>query len=276
MKNNLAIQLAIETHEVVREICEPIFKLFELNFFRYLRVFPDGKRIHLCSNPHWTETFYTKQYYNIAWFDAVKLNQPKNIEAIWDKKAVREDNAVGIDARTHFDIHHGISIVRPGNGYYEIFDFAANQNNGQINNVYLTHLHFFERFFFYFREKAAFLIKDAEKEPIKIEHLFKTDYLLDKDNVSEFLKNTEIKHYTLSMLGKDVYLTPKETECVYWSVLGKSAVEISLIVNCSKRTVEIHLESVKQKLGLSKISQVIKLASDSGLIEAFRLNLKTR
>lgn len=279
MRNNVAIQLAIDTYERVREICLPIFKLFGLTFFRYLRVFPDGTRVHLCSNPEWTDTFYKNQFYNVAWYDSTKLVAPRSIETLWDEKSQLNDNAVGIEARTHFAMYHGISIVRSRNGYYEIFDFATDQENVQINDIYLNNLNFFDRFFFYFRDQARLLIKDAIRNPIKIDSLMQSwnsqnCYFLQQKKMDQFLKETQIKHYILSVLGEDVSLTPREAECIYWGSLGKSAEETSVIVGSSKRTVEIHLDNVKQKLGLSKISQVIKLASDSGVIETFRLNLK--
>ncbi len=61
------------SHEDVRKICEPIFQLLELTFFRYLRIYKDLSRIHLCTHPEWSDNFYSKGFYNIAWFDAVDI-----------------------------------------------------------------------------------------------------------------------------------------------------------------------------------------------------------
>jgi DNA-binding CsgD family transcriptional regulator len=270
---------AVCTYEQVAQLCEPIFNLFNLTFFRYLRVFPDGSRIHLCSNPTWTEHFYSKQYYKIAWFDANKIEYPKNIEIIWDEKAKREDNDVGIEARTYFNIYHGISIIRPGSGYYEVFDFATEKNNAKINDIYLNNLPLFERFFFYFRDRGNPLIQEAYNQRIKPLDLMKKwnpdvqNSNQKTDSVEKFLKQTQTKRYYINISNVDVYLTRKEVECIYWAVLGKSAEEIGMISGSSKRTTEIHLNNIKKKLMCSKISQVIKIVVDSGLLEAFKFNL---
>lgn len=267
---------ALYTSGQIKEICKPIYNLFNVTFFRYLRIYPDGSRIHLCSNPLWTEHFYTQHFYNIAWFDANKLDAPKNMEILWDERAVHDDNIVGIQARNHFNIHHGISIIRPGFNSYEVYDFATARNNYKINEKYLANLDLFEHFLFYFRDKASSMIKAAEEIPLRPDDLIKK--WRTKDNrddrvIDDFLSQTKTKRYFINTLRGDIYLTRQEVKCIYWNVIGKSADEISMILGSSKRTVETHLDHVKQKLGCGKMSRAIKLVLDSGLLDVFKVNL---
>ncbi len=51
---------ATSSSQIIQDICAPIFNLLGATFFRYLRVYPDGSRIHLCTDPNWTEHFYSK------------------------------------------------------------------------------------------------------------------------------------------------------------------------------------------------------------------------
>lgn len=58
----------------------------------------------------------------------------------------------------------------------------------------------------------------------------------------------------------NVYLSKRETECLRYVVLGKSAREIGIILQLSKRTVESYLNSIKNKLNLHSKSELIEKA----------------
>lgn len=63
-------------------------------------------------------------------------------------------------------------------------------------------------------------------------------------------------------LVSGILLSPREYECLEWAAKGKSAWEISRILNISRRTAAFHLENAKSKLGVRTISQaVVMLAS---------------
>lgn len=64
----------------------------------------------------------------------------------------------------------------------------------------------------------------------------------------------------------NTYLTKKEIEAYYYSILGHSAPTIASLVNRSKRTVESHLNNIKQKLHCEKHGEIIAFAISSGLI----------
>ena len=53
-----------------------------------------------------------------------------------------------------------------------------------------------------------------------------------------------------------VYLTKREIECVNWLIKGKSACEISIILEISEKTVIRHLENIKKKLRCYKQFQL--------------------
>jgi DNA-binding CsgD family transcriptional regulator len=50
------------------------------------------------------------------------------------------------------------------------------------------------------------------------------------------------------VIKKSSQLTPREKECLYWMVEGKTAHEIGLILGISNRTVERHLDNSLDKL----------------------------
>ena len=54
-----------------------------------------------------------------------------------------------------------------------------------------------------------------------------------------------------------VRLSPREREALEWAAKGKSAWEIGLILNISRRTAAFHLENAKAKLGVRTICQAV-------------------
>lgn len=83
------------------------------------------------------------------------------------------------------------------------------------------------------------------------------------DSVNHFLKLTKIKKFYIDSLMGDVYLTRKEAEIAGWLILGKSSLEISMILNSKERTIEKHLEKIRKKLACNKTTQIIKILVDS-------------
>jgi len=66
---------------------------------------------------------------------------------------------------------------------------------------------------------------------------------------------------------KKIQLTTREVECLTWATEGKSAWEISQILNCSERTVTFHLVNATSKLNCTNRYQAIGKAIITGVIK---------
>ena len=67
-----------------------------------------------------------------------------------------------------------------------------------------------------------------------------------------------------------VEITPEFTErelmCLYWSKMGKTAEEISIILSLSKATVRGYLENIREKYDVSCLQEAITLATEQRII----------
>ena len=61
-------------------------------------------------------------------------------------------------------------------------------------------------------------------------------------------------------------LTPREVEILNWIKEGKSSWEISVILACSKRNVDFHVNNIKQKLNAVSRPHVVAIALQNGII----------
>lgn len=81
-------------------------------------------------------------------------------------------------------------------------------------------------------------------------------------NSGEYLLLME-KHqaeWNLSSLGDSLGLTPREAEILMWISRGKTNKEAGLILGCSPRTINKHLEHVFEKLGVVTRAAAVSMA----------------
>ncbi|SFQ22854.1 DNA-binding transcriptional regulator, CsgD family [Enterovibrio norvegicus DSM 15893] len=67
--------------------------------------------------------------------------------------------------------------------------------------------------------------------------------------------------------SEEVSLTKRETDCLFWASEGKTAWEISKIINVSERTVLFHLNNCTKKLAASNRQHAVALAIKKGLLK---------
>jgi len=66
---------------------------------------------------------------------------------------------------------------------------------------------------------------------------------------------------------KDV-LSAREREVLHWLAIGKSGVEVGLILGISTCTVRLHIQSIKRKLCASNIPHAVARGYDTGVFAA--------
>lgn len=97
-------------------------------------------------------------------------------------------------------------------------------------------------------------VEDALDEALPLAHTF-VAYLLSR--------------FVRLMGGKDDNkrkLTPREIDCLFWACEGKTAWEISKIIDVSERTVLFHLNNSTKKLSACNRQHAVALATSRGLV----------
>lgn len=104
----------------------------------------------------------------------------------------------------------------------------------------------------------------------KLGKLLSTITLIDKKNT--LYSESAPKSYQISSYNKLLQLTPRESECLFLLVRGKSAKEIAKFLLISHRTVEEHVEHIKQKMNVSTRFELIAKAIETGMLEIIPKN----
>lgn len=264
MKINIENNIAIKSADKMIALCRPLQAL-DIPFFRYIKIMNDGARCTLCNQPDLLRFIYENQYYPITWWDNGKPGHLYNAgHALWaiDRADDSEEQTqMEKEILKLFTLSQGITFLIKSPGFTEAYEFCSNSAN-----IYKISISLFRRFIFYFKDKAAKLIQGASSDKIVITnniHQSNINHSTDKEN---FLKSTPIKRHYLHGDLESKYLTVREADCLNWCVKGKSADQIAKLLGTSCKTIERHIENIKQKFNCSKQSQLVRIAISQGLI----------
>lgn len=249
------------------EICKPLLKLGIISF-NYVRTFDDGSQINLSNIPSWLEHFYENEYYTIGAFE----RHPSHYEsgfALWPQLSGQK---IFYDAREYFNIDHGITIVEKQKDSCDFYYFGTTKDNYGILNLYLNHMDLLKRFIFYFKEKAEYIVKQANMNRIILPNHFElhespdvTEQYYRLKTTQEFLKETSIKKFPLSGELEGNFLSNKQLNCMIYLIEGKTAKEIGKLLHLSHRTIEGHINNLKNRFNCKSKSQLIDKLMQGGL-----------
>lgn len=74
----------------------------------------------------------------------------------------------------------------------------------------------------------------------------------------------------------DLTLTPREQDCLCYLVRGKTMAQIAELLHLSRRTIESHIESIKNKFGCNKKSDIIEIGILQGYLSMIPRSLFAR
>lgn len=268
-ESNLSLLQHIESISgELDRIIKPLFQNLQFSHFSYYKVFKNGQYLTLSNDLRIVQSYLQHKIScnNGYFFENKRLHVPLNscTKSFWP---IHDKKVPGVSLFHELGMSHGINVVHDLGDYVEGFVFAAPIECEQVNDIYLNHFYILERFIVYFKKELENLIDINDKKLFACSPFYKKEIpKLFQTNLGsfkqKFFKNTEIDKFYLEK-HPQTYLTKKETECLYYLCLGKSAKEISSILNTSHRTIEKHFENVKMKCNLSFLNQVIDLCREN-------------
>lgn len=257
-KNHIVFYAAV----CMQQFCSELFKKFNLICFRHVRLYDEGSRFELTTDPEWTKHFMEQGYFNYTRLDRNgKCYQSGYF--LWDawNKNTPAYEIVMRDALQNFDGGLGFSILRRSTAWVDKFDFSSSIKNARANETFLNNIHLLDDFVNYFLIRMSSLVEKAHQSreflPFVIDPSEEyADTFLPKHILSA-VSHSEEKKQTNNCLS----LTKRELECLYWLSLGKTTSEIALIFDGSARTVEKFIISIKEKFKCRTLFQVGQIMS---------------
>lgn len=250
--------IAMTATKDIQEVCKPLTEFLGVDFLCYHKLFKDGKEIMLASDSNWVKHIHQN---NLT--SADDMQEPLRLKdfkvTLWPDnpkiKIIKDINELS-------SCYYGMSIAL---SHDEIFGFSIkNIKDIAIINTFLSNTEYFLRFCHYFKEKVGDLINTASKDMILYSHR-KSAISANKQNdqINKFLAATQIKKYLYQQ--QELKFTEREIDCLKYFIKGYTASETAIALGISKRTVETHLENIRNKTGMMNKNDLIKFVFSNNI-----------
>ena len=243
-----------EAQADVAALCAPLFQKLDLNYFHYGRFYRDGSLAVLYSRMDWHDCFYKNKFKTTVPLANQEIKFGQYQVCLW-RGSVSDDTLS--TARNFTNLDHPINVTIAHKDYFEGFAFATRTGNDSIINTYFNNMDLLLNFTRYFKDQAAELIEKSEQNRFILPKAQQADGLKILDNVSS----------ALTMVGAygEVAITFKEFEALRLLCRGLTIREIAYRLKRSARTIEMHFNHLKAKLGCKRKSQLIELALENNI-----------
>ncbi|MFI5343649.1 MAG: response regulator transcription factor [Chlamydiales bacterium] len=241
-------------HDKLKNFCEPINCCFGVNHFYHGRLNHSGQYVNIGLATYWEEAFYSSSFA----FKWPTFNDPENLKTgmvllkIFDDEPTK---ALLVMAKSQFNINHVFELIYQTNEGIDIFGFGLKSSNPIHQIALIKEIPLLRLFIKRYQEEFKSHINASRDYEVDISGLigatfYKTSKTDENDRRNRFLKIMGIS--TLAQLSN------REREVAKCLTKGYTAPQISKELFISTRTVEHHLQRIKDKLGCSSKSDLIQ------------------
>lgn len=240
----------------MQALCSPLEEYLGIREFTFERVYNNHTKIKLTNQPEWMDCYYNQFYH---------LDCDKNMEGIQAGLYFTADMGAGEIfnlCRTDYQIGNGILIVDSYQNYKELIWITTDYQDTYSNSYFLHKLEMLRNFIFYFKDRGRKLIEQALSKPIKMPHLVPSldvDASFSDAATESFFSAIKTNHFHFNIQGEDIKLSRAEIVCGIGLVNGKTAPDIANDLCRSNRTIETHIQNLKNKFACSSKADLISL-----------------
>lgn len=239
----------------IQRICKPLFDKLDLSYFNYSRIYSNGESFTLISSPEYAEYFLKhREKVTILSPKPQEGIEPQTLISLWSERAPTWVMKLLAD----LGIHHPIMFSKVTSDYTENFAFGSKYDRTTSIETYFNNMLTLQRFCEYFKGVANHLIAKSNDPNNRIilgpnQHPFSLSDFIEPFNPDA---NDAIE---LKVGDQIIQLTLKQKQCLEYLAKGLSAKEIAAKMHISPRTVETHLNNVKNKLNLNYKSELLQM-----------------
>lgn len=253
----------------IRQVCDPLFKYFGINYFFYQRVASDGRYYIIGTNPDFLHFYYDEKLHECNPF-ITQFHRLKSGIYPCDAVKDRQFQSSMELSKKKYPCHHAMLLLEKKENYCEEYGFGIPVNRMDIQALVLNEMPLYRQFISYFRSELTRFIDEMEKNSVKLKMKSHETFnpfqniVLDDFQKKQFLTSICPKN----TLPFHVELSSREQECLKYYLGGLSMREIGKKLFLSPRTIESYIEHAKNKLHCHKKSDlfaVLKSLENKGM-----------
>lgn len=209
-------------NKAIDQLMRPIQSQTDVRFVSFSRRLADQSRFLLCHDKNWGIDFFTvSKLYQHGVYEK-NLRDLQSTFQMHDHMAYSPPE-VYIHMKKKHNMAHGLTIIQQFGDYCDFLIFATDPQNNQINNFYLNQKELFVNFVNDFYKKMAKPLVELETH---------------KFSVPSISAPNQNPIPTLS---------PRQKACALLLTGGSSTKEIAQKLLLSPRTVEYHIDALREK-----------------------------
>ncbi len=246
-----ASSTCLSATQAIQKIANPFFKATGFNFFSYARDFDVNKSISLQTNPD----LY------LAWFENKSPYCSASIQnGVYSWDDIQNDGLIeGTRVLGH---DNGIYVFKRHETYSEVFGLSSPLDSFNNLQFYVNNMSLINKFFLYFKDQAAKIIKSAISDPVELPEYMLSQPLDDEKHnqaLDDLHQSLDIKKYYFDDKYDGIRFSNREKECIVYYLKGKSTSEIANILNLKKVTVDTYMRNIKFKFNCTSRSQLYEV-----------------
>lgn len=236
---------AVETSELMK----PLQEFLDIKLFSFIRFFSDNTVVIFSNNNELYQHFFDHSYLLSSGTpeQIVKPNFLFQFNAASNHHYSDEIN----DMANIFNIDHVLDHIIIAKDHYDLFRLGTDKQNHNMSNEYLNNINYIKRFNLAFKNNICGIIERKKCKRIPLNKKMCNSQLnaLIQERTYPIKVQQQEKIYNIS-------LTLKEYECCQLLINGHTNLEIAQFMYISHRTVEFHINNVKEKLGLKSRNEL--------------------
>lgn len=253
---NLILPFCDPVHQLVK----PMLNSLTANGFTFMRIYEDGSRIFLSDSAAWVKYFVDNNFFRISGYKKFTYIPKFTLWKHWPKEDLEFQKFMR-DAKTTFSHDNCLNIIQLRNNFLNSFCFRAHENNDQINNIFINNIEPIERFLEDFLLQANDIITQLELSKVLVDEkrvVINNELKENCTNISTMKTAAlhENQFLILDETGKKK-LSLRESECIILRYRGLTNKLIAQKLNISPRTVEQHIENIKNKTLMQNIPNIL-------------------
>lgn len=154
-----------------------------------------------------------------------------------------------------------MTILIDQDGYQEVFNFATTPENSKIYDFYFNQPQLLSQFMDYFKTQTKDIIKAIARSPIPLEKKLQENIeFIKPDDFAKLSKalGSEESEYMM-VKNKKIPLTEREAQSLSLLAQGNRTKDIAKVLDISPRTVDIHLNKIRKKIGIKNRFELLNL-----------------
>lgn len=263
----------IDVSDIVEDLCSPLFKEFGIRCFCHFRVNKNHQYTGVISDVNWAEEYLRKE---LQEYDIISFNQNEfeHDYLVWSKEHLHKRLQKVRKLAYEKDLSQGITLPVCNGDIHEFFGFAAENDNASINDLLIKNRKILVQFVFYYLYQIKVNKKLSENysnwQELKDLKYKSISYCRDFFRDLEFLSDKfSAKRYYFNIFGKEVYFTDAQMKCLFLWLKKKTAKEIAQELKISFRTVQEHIEKIRNKIGAKSSNELYTTLSKNDYIKFY-------